>query len=1251
VIFLYSLLYVDDEPDLLEIGKIFLEQGGQFSVETVPSATAALDRLKSKPYDAIISDYQMPGMNGIELLKKVRTSGNTIPFILFTGRGREEVVIQAINEGADFYIQKGGDIESQFAELAHKIRQAVQQRQAQSSIRNLERREADLINFLPDATFAINAGGVVIAWNRAMEEMTGIPAREMLGKGNFEYALPLYGERRPILIDLVVTPGAAGADTHYKNIRREGPVLIVDTEQFRLRGKPVVLWGKASPLYDVSGTIVGAVETIRDITDRIRMEKALQESESNHRNLYQYAQVGLFKTGLEDGTIHACNELFTTSTGYSSVEEAIGTNIASVYADPGDRKEVVRILRKQGYIRDYVARFRNKKTGRVFWAQFSARLSREKGFVEGTVRDITENREAEEALRKSRAQLRTLVDTLPDMVWLKDPNGVYLSCNRRFEAFLGETENGIIGKTDYDFVSRDLADFFRRHDAAAIAAKGPVANEEELTFAADGHKEILETIKTPIFTSDGQLVGVLGVGRDITRRKQAEDEIRKSQAALEMANAQLNEAQRIASIGSWTYGISDEKPAWSRETFRIFGLDPQGGVPPYPEFRQLVHPDQLPLLDEAVEATLKTGKGYSLELRIRRPDGEERIVSQKCETVAGNDGGVPYILGTSQDITDSRKIRDTLLASETLFRTLVDSVMDPVLILSFDGRILFANPAAFSLVGHPETGITGTQSIARFLDPESFKRAMSDLEALRTSGGPVISEYRVSMLSGEKRWIEAFGIVIQYRGSGAELVTLRDITERKRSEEALRERGEKYRMLLSNIPDLILVHRDGIIKYVSPAMADSMGFQPEEIVNKPLLIRVAPEYHQCVMDAARKRMETGLVEPYEIELMPKTGERRTVIVRGTVIEFEGSPAILNVLTDVTDRREIKEALFESEEKFRSFVENANDIVFSLTPDGITTYVSPKWTELLGHDTSEIIGKPIRHIHPEDLPRVREFINKTVATGKKAGGIEYRIQHKDGSWQWHTQSISPVFGPGGRVIAIQGICHDITERRRSEEALRQANRNLKLLSGITRHDINNQLAVLRGHISLLSQHSDSAPADRFLKRIDTSAERIASLIHFTKEYEEIGAGIPVWQDCRTLVGMAASRVLLGNIVVNNDFEPGTEMFADPMVVKVFENLMDNAVRYGEKITTVRFYGQSRGDGGLIVYEDDGVGIPQEEKERIFARGIGRNTGLGLFLVSEILAITGITIRENGEPGKGARFEMVLPKNAYRSHGGQ
>jgi PAS domain S-box-containing protein len=269
-----SILYVDDEPGLLEIGKLFLERSGQFSVDTSISAPAALAMLDAQKYDAIISDYQMPDMDGIRFLKKVRASGNTIPFIILTGRGREEIVIQALNEGATFYIQKGGKLVSQFTEISHQIRHAVQQRWAEESIRDFERREADIINFLPDATFVIDPSGHIIAWNHAMEEMTGIPAAEMLGKGEYEYALPFYGKRQPTLIDRVFEPDEVIAEK-YAHLSHRNGTLIADIVLPLPDKTLATLMIRASPLYNQQGEVAGAIESIRDITERRKAEESL----------------------------------------------------------------------------------------------------------------------------------------------------------------------------------------------------------------------------------------------------------------------------------------------------------------------------------------------------------------------------------------------------------------------------------------------------------------------------------------------------------------------------------------------------------------------------------------------------------------------------------------------------------------------------------------------------------------------------------------------------------------------------------------------------------------------------------------------------------------------------------------------------------------------------------------------------------------------------------------------------------------
>jgi len=224
--------------------------------------------------------------------------------------------------------------------------------------------------------------------------------------------------------------------------------------------------------------------------------------------------------------------------------------------------------------------------------------------------------------------------------------------------------------------------------------------------------------------------------------------------------------------------------------------------------------------------------------------------------------------------------------------------------------------------------------------------------------------------------------------------------------------------------------------------------------------------------------------------------------------------------------------------------------------------------------------------------------------------------------------------------------DISSRKRMEDAILRANKKLNLLSGITRHDINNQLQALSGYVELLHTNVPDPSLENYFSRIMEASIRITAMIRFTKEYEEIGVRASLWQDLRTLVETAEKNTALGQVTLKNDLPARTEVFADPLIVKVFSNLIDNALRHGGRTTMIRFSFEERGGNGIIICEDDGEGVVSEEKEIIFGRGFGKNTGLGLALAREILDITAITIKETGTQGKGARFEMIVPKEAYR-----
>ncbi len=226
-------------------------------------------------------------------------------------------------------------------------------------------------------------------------------------------------------------------------------------------------------------------------------------------------------------------------------------------------------------------------------------------------------------------------------------------------------------------------------------------------------------------------------------------------------------------------------------------------------------------------------------------------------------------------------------------------------------------------------------------------------------------------------------------------------------------------------------------------------------------------------------------------------------------------------------------------------------------------------------------------------------------------------------------------------------HSIQRKlKASEEALRNVSRKLAVISSITRDNINDQLTLLIGFLHILEKKQPDPSLREYFMKAGTAAQRISQMIQFSHEYEKIGIEAPLWYDIHNLVRSEAKHAPLGQIEVKTNIRAGMEVFAYPLIAKVFYNLIDNAVRYGGKITIIRFSLQESGDEQVLVCEDDGDGVPASVKEKIFDREFGKNTGLGLFLSREILSVTGITIKETGKPGKGARFEMTVPKGAWR-----
>jgi PAS domain S-box-containing protein len=280
--------------------------------------------------------------------------------------------------------------------------------------------------------------------------------------------------------------------------------------------------------------------------------------------------------------------------------------------------------------------------------------------------------------------------------------------------------------------------------------------------------------------------------------------------------------------------------------------------------------------------------------------------------------------------------------------------------------------------------------------------------------------------------------------------------------------------------------------------------------------------------------------------------------------------------------------------------------------------------------------------------------KAVSDHPASGGGERRIELHlpyDGAPHYFDVLFTPMDEWGSGSSGYLYLFRDVTERKQAELALARANKKLSLLTSITRHDLNNKLMVVRSYIELIREIATDPIQNEYLDQEERAVHAMQEQIEFTYEYQQLGTKSPVWQDLNAVIRRAQAQLDLKTVKLENN-TGNLEVFADPMLGKVFYNLFDNAMKYGgDRMTALNVSYYRGGNEMVLVVDDNGTGIPDEDRTRLFERGFGRNTGLGLFLSREILAITNIMIEETGTEGRGARFEIRVPPGNFRFRGSE
>ncbi|UUX92551.1 response regulator [Methanoplanus endosymbiosus] len=1118
-----SLLYVDDEAVLLDIMKAFISRSDEFRLDTANCAAEGLIRLNTNHYDAVISDYQMPEMDGIELLTEIRNSGNNTPFILYTGKGREEVAIQALNAGADYYLQKGVNPRVSITELQNFIRHAVSKNRAEKTVREQERKMADVMNFLPDATFAIDKSGKVIAWNRAMEKITGISAGDILGKDSIKYSLPFYGERRPFLIEIVLNKNLL-QDSDYFILYPEDEKIIAETFAPELYGgKGAYIRCTASVLYGSDGEVRGAIESIRDISDeksaekeRAELTEKLREQKSLIDAVFDVTPVNFYVYEEDMKFRYVCTK------GAEQLGMKPEEMTGRTWRELGMPAELLEPLEEKIMQVFSTGKVISARTiyptvlGNRYYQYELSPIFNINGAVEtvvSTAMDITGIVEAENEIQQKDLHFRDIIDNINDIFYRVDENGSITLINNNTPKILGyKSTRDMIGIP----VEKIWAEPEKRKNLLEIIHETGSVSDYDIQFkCSDGSKMDVSLNSHICHDKNGNFCGIEGIARDISLRKSAENEREELLEKLSIQTRLINTLLDVTPVNFYVYDIDLRFKYVSPKGAEQMGMTAEEMTGK--TWRELKMQEKyLKPLVENIISVFESGEVIKGKSNYHTINGFRNYIYE-LSPIPGDNGEVELVSSTVVDITG---IKET----EELYKTVFENTGTAMLIIKEDLSILDYNEELKRITGYDDEYLS-------ICTDASFLTVKEDLSR-----------------------------IIEYHNL------------RKSDPESVPKNYE-----------LKFTHKDGSIKTA--------------IIN----VAIIPDVNKYVVSI----QDITDARHYETELK-RTRDTLNFAIDGTKL-------------GLWDRNLITNEIFHND----------------------------NWAEMFGYNSHEIkddfkFWK--ENIHPKDLPHVYQAHKDHLSGKNDIFDVVCRMKYRDGSWRWiNSKGKVVAWDSNWKATRMIGLNTDITHLKETEEALRQANDKLSLLSSITRHDTFNKITGILLSIELLKVKLADTDLTKKLEYIEDLVDAISEELEFARDYEDIGNLGLLWQDVADYLD---KEKIPEGIFVRSDLT-GIEILADPMLGKVVHNLVDNAVRHGNGVTKITVTHKFTPKGLLLVWEDDGTGILEGLKERIFERGFGSNTGLGLYLVREILSISGISIRETGAEGEGARFEISVPEGWYRN----
>jgi PAS domain S-box-containing protein len=836
-----------------------------------------------------------------------------------------------------------------------------------------------------------------------------------------------------------------------------------------------------------------------------------------------------------------------------------------------------------------------------------------------------------------------IVNSFGDALLVIDPNNFQIiSANDVALKQLKLSKNDLIGKTCHEATHHRSAPCEPPYDVCPIhemLTTGKVATVEHQHFDKENSRIDVEVSVHPIKDKDGKIIQAIHIDRDITSRKDQE-------RAEKTRTAEIHGI--INGIGDLLFVMDKNRVITqvNKATCDAFKKKPEEMIGKY--CYEIVHGANCPWPNCPATETFETKQTVTEEV-IYPILGIPLLVT--TSPILYEQGEVAQIIYIAKDITAIKLAEMEMHFSANLF----DATSDSILVHDLDGKLVYFNDAAYKTRGYTreEFQVLTIQDLEVPGNPRFFGTRMSEL----LDKGEATFEAANMCKDHKVLPVEIHSQVIEFDGRKLVLSVARDISERKAAEEKIAESQEKYQTTFESSMDALMLLDDRSFLDCNIETLRLFGFNSVEEFTKNHPADLSPNLQpdgSFSLESAKNHIKKALWSGKENFFWVHKRADGTTFPADVLlsrITLKNRVILQATVRDITQQKEAEEKLKEAEEKHRTLLAAANVLVQSVDAEGKYLFVNEEWKKVLGYTDVDLEKITMMDVVRKDhLPYCRSVF-KEVMDGLSIHDVETIFVAKDGREIVVSGNASPIF-KDKKFVSTVAFFVDITERKKNEEKLKENSQRIELMveklrvvGGLTRHDVRNKLSTVTGYAYLLKKkHADQADIVEGLSKMEQSIKETDKIFEFANMYEQIGAEELKPIDVEAKL-KEATTLFSGQLPKIMNECHGLTVLADSFLRQLFYNFIDNTRKYGQKTTTIRMHYEKTDQESLkLIYEDDGVGISSENKINLFKEGFstGGSTGFGLFLTNKMIDVYGWQIQENGEPGKGAKFTITIPK---------